>query len=204
MEDNKKLQDKNKIFIGSASETRTHHRSKYTPELAEEICASIVDGKSLSEIEKEGVLLDGKIVKISRDAIQAWKRTYPEFRFKLAAARDASDLGLFDKIQELCSIDLADIAKQVDVLTLALPLKVQLFTQRCNQLKEHISNIKWRLKILNPEKYGDRILQDLNFKDKINAISNEDLPKEILKVAKLTYSDINRILTIPKDGETKQ
>lgn len=178
--------------------------SKYCPEIVAAICAAIVDGKSASEIEKEGLTIDGKKVSISKDTITAWKQKYPEFRAELSFARDASDIGLFDKIQDLCSLDLADIAKIIDKLELALPLKVQLFTQRCNQIKEHISNIKWRLKILNPEKYGDRILQDLNFKDKINSLSNEDLPKEIMKVAQIAYSDISRILNVTKDSDKLQ
>ena len=185
-------------------EKKQHHRSKYSPELAEAICAHIVDGGTFAEIESVGVLVDDKKIKISKDTITIWKKSNPEFRRLLSQARDASDLGLFDKIQELCSTDLAEIASEIDTLTLALPLRVQLFTQRCNQIKEHISNIKWRLKILNPEKYGDRILQDVNFKDRINQLSNADLPKEILKVAKISYSDIQSILSNTTGANTKQ
>lgn len=178
--------------------------SKYCPEIVSAICSAIADGKSLSEIEKEGVIVNGALTRISKDSITAWKQQYAEFRRELSFARDASDIGLFDRIQELSNIDLADIAREVNKLQLDRPLKVQLFTQRCNQIKEHISNIKWRLKILKPEKYGDRILQDINYQEKIDNLSNEDLPKEILKVAGIAYSDIENILNNTKESDTKQ
>lgn len=185
-------------------ENKKKGNSKYYPEIVSAICSAIADGKSLSEIEREGVLVNDSRIKILKETVHSWKEKYPEFRRELSFARDASDIGLFDKILELSETDLGELAKEVDKRDLIAPLKVQLFTQLCNQLKERISNIKWRLKVLKPEKYGDRILQDINYQEKINSLSNDDLSKEILKVAELTYSDIENILKNTRENETKQ
>lgn len=172
---------------------KVSNNNKYCQEVAEEICARIADGDSESEIERSGLLIGDEKISISKDTITAWKRKHPEFRKMMADANAVSDIGIFNKIHDLGTIDLVAEALRVDALDLSLQLKTTLLTQMCNQNKERISNLWRRLKILKPEKYGDRIMQDINWKDKVDNMTNETLDKELKKVLDKAMSDISNL-----------
>lgn len=109
-----------------------HGNSKYTPEIAEYICTSLVNGKSLKEIcEQEGIP--------DRSTILRWTRENEDFAARCGQARiDQADY-MDDRILEVANnVEKGDIAP--DAARVA------------------ISALQWRASKLKPNVYGDRTI----------------------------------------------
>lgn len=109
--------------------------SKYTPELAKEICKRIMDGNSLSKIARQDDMP-------SRDSIHTWLANNTEFSDNYARACKIRRENRFE--------DLDEIVETIEDVQRAR-LKVDV--------------IKWQLSKEEPKKYGDKLDHTTNGKD---------------------------------------
>lgn len=109
--------------------------SKYTPQLANEICKRIMDGNSLSKIARQDDMP-------SRDSIHTWLANNSEFSDNYARACKIRRENRFE--------DLDEIVETIEDVQRAR-LKVDV--------------IKWQLSKEEPKKYGDKIDHTTNGKD---------------------------------------
>lgn len=133
--------------------------TKYTPELADEICSAIESSeKGLQHLCNENPHWP------ERANIFIWLRKYPEFQFKYTQAKESQVEVNVDYIQEMANephhyID--DIGNErVDV----------------SLLRVKIDALKWKAAKLKPKKYGDRIEIEQKTEE------NERLKAELLEL----------------------
>jgi hypothetical protein len=106
--------------------------SKYTDELAEEICDRIAKGESIKQIcaDKESGWLPGE------STVYRWLAENEGFRERYAHAREAQADGKFDQAWEIAH---TATAENVQVARL------------------QVDTIKWQAAKLAPKKYGDSL-----------------------------------------------
>lgn len=185
----------------------TQKKSKdtlYGPEIVEEICSRITEGDTLVEIAKSGLVHDS--------TIRTWKRKYPAFRDKLAIAYQSSADGIFNKIYEL-EFNLEDYAIYLDSLKTSEGKKLSpgaitaLINKKADMYKETVNNLKWRLKMLNPEKYGDRVFNDVNWKEKAAKLDNLQIDAQIktivTKAMQVIYTDTGNESRTNSESDSK-
>jgi len=103
----------------------------YTPELGDEICGELAEGKSLKRITEREEMP-------SRAVIYRWLRTYPEFLDNYARAKDDSSEALADDIEDIAE---GVLAKRYEP----------------NAARVAIDAKKWVAAKLKPKKYGDKV-----------------------------------------------
>jgi hypothetical protein len=110
----------------------TGRPSKYSEELAEEICDRIAKGESVKEIcaDKESGWLPGE------STVYRWLQENDGFRERYALAREAQADGEFDQAR---AIAMAATPETVQVARL------------------QVDTIKWRAAKLAPSKYGESV-----------------------------------------------
>ena len=109
--------------------------TKYSPQLANEICKRIMDGNSLSKIAKADDMP-------SRDSIHTWLANNTDFSDNYARACKIRRENRFEDLEEV-------VDKTEDVQRARLKVDV----------------IKWQLSKEEPNKYGDKIDMTTNGKD---------------------------------------
>lgn len=121
--------------------------TKYTPELADEICGLIASGKSLRSICESKEMPD-------KSNVFVWLAKYPEFQDQYARAREIQADVIFD--------EMTDIADDATNDFMEVKLKSGEIVMGVN--KEHIQRSrlridarKWVLGKMKPKKYGDKV-----------------------------------------------
>ncbi len=109
--------------------------SKYTPALADQICAEIADGKSLHSICKRKSMP-------SRDAVFSWLRLHQDFSDNYVRARQTLAAKEFEEMRDL---EARILAKEVDA----------------HAGRVVLDSMKWRLARMDPKVYGDRAQLDI-------------------------------------------
>lgn len=105
--------------------------SKYTDELAEQICLRIADGESMRRICRDADMPD-------KETIRRWKRENEAFRARFARAREDAADSYADRMLAYC-----DEFETADSLT------------RVQGLKEASQNLRWLAGVTKPRVYGD-------------------------------------------------
>jgi hypothetical protein len=103
-----------------------------TPELLEQICELIADGKSLRSICAEG--------KMEKKTIMRWLRDDHEFQAAYAQARQHSADAMAEQLQDLAQEALAS-------------------PERAQAVRVAADILKWTASKLKPKSYGERIEQ---------------------------------------------
>lgn len=112
---------------------RTGRPSDYSPNIADLICERLMDGESLRSICADENMP-------SKATVCRWLAAHDEFRDQYARAREAQADVMDDLI-----LDVANACKPE--------------TATADKVK--ISAYQWRASKLQPKKYGDRIMQDV-------------------------------------------
>ena len=105
--------------------------TKYTEEVAAEICKRLSDGESLRHICGSEHLPD-------RETIRRWLRDDESFRGRYARAREDSADAFADRMLSHC-----DDMEAADSMT------------RVQGLKESSQNLRWLAAVMKPRVYGD-------------------------------------------------
>lgn len=113
--------------------------SKYSQELADEICERLAKGRSLRQICTDEDMP-------GRSAVLRWLRDKEDFRSQYAHAREEQADFWADEIIEISDAPMSE------------PFEVQ-------QAKLRSDNRKWIASKLKPKKYGDRVQNDVNLGD---------------------------------------
>jgi hypothetical protein len=120
-------------------------QSKFTPELADEICLRLSNGETLRSICRD----EGKPSWVS---VYDWINKYPDFALRVAHARE---LG-YDAITQEC-LEIADTPIEgLKTVTDSNGIRLE----RADMIHHRKLQIETRLKLLkiwNPAKYGDRL-----------------------------------------------
>ena len=105
--------------------------SKYTDDLADEICARITEGESLNKICQDDHIPALKV-------IYSWLRKHEQFSNNYARAREEQADTYADKIQDIAQ---GALTKKYDA----------------NAARVAIDGYKWTASKLKPKKYGDKL-----------------------------------------------
>jgi len=111
----------------------------YTPAMADDICARLVDGESLRAVCRSESMPNVATV-------MRWIGDHERFREQYAKATEERAAGMFE--------DMLDIADSVDQDS-ACVAKARL----------QVDTRKWALSRMNPKKYGDKLTQELTGAD---------------------------------------
>ena len=126
-------------------------QTKFTPELAAEICRRLSDGPALGKICAE--------LGIGRTTVYDWQEEHPEFAEQIARARVRQADSMAEKhdaiVEKTASGEMPpDVARVV------------------------LGGLQWQAKVLNPKRYGERISAELTGKDggplKVVRVSGEE------------------------------
>lgn len=118
--------------------------SDYTPELADEICARIAEGRSLHTIAKDDDMP-------AEGTIYRWLFNHLEFQEKYARAREAQADVLAEEIRDIA--DTPIIGEKVTIKADGSQEVVQGDTIERSRLR--VDARKWLASKLKPKKYGD-------------------------------------------------
>lgn len=116
--------------------------TEYSQDMADQICARLIDGESLRAICRAEEMPGASTV-------FQWLNAQPTFVEQYTRARDIHAELKFDEIQEI-----ADDGKRDYVLTEAGPLVDHDHIARS---RLRVDTLKWRLARMAPKKYGDKL-----------------------------------------------
>jgi hypothetical protein len=134
----------------------------YSPELADELCTLIAEGKSIRQITE----LTGMP---SRRGVQYWLCRYPDFRKKYEDA-----MGLWAEFLAHEIIEIADDSSGDFIITEDGRRAVD--HENINRSRLKVDSRKWLLSKILPKRYGDRITTDMNIAVEPETLRN--LPDE--------------------------
>lgn len=117
----------------------------YTPELTDEICARIAEGRSLLSISKDEDMP-------AQATIYRWLFNNPKFQEKYARAREAQADVLAEEIR-----DIADTPIIGEKVTTKGETKETVTGDTVDRSRLMVESRKWLAMKLKPKKYGDRI-----------------------------------------------
>lgn len=124
--------------------------SKYTEEIAREICVQLALGRPLTKIVKDDGMPD-------LTTVYYWMDKHPEFSQRYARAREDQADTLADEIQAI-----ADETMLGERRVIKANGDVEITqTDMTEHRKIRIDARKWIASKLKPKKYGDRIQQDM-------------------------------------------
>jgi hypothetical protein len=143
----KKLEDKSKPKV-------TGRPSKYSPEMSDEICALLAEGKSVRFIgELDGMPVPSTIFK--------WLREIPEFSEQYEKAKEESADALVAEMLDIASEMPMIYEANADGNMVATKLDSAGIAR--NRLR--IDVIKWQASKLKAKKYGDKAIMEHTGKD---------------------------------------
>lgn len=122
-----------KAIDGAVVKRKVGRPSSYTQEIADEICARMIEGESLVSICKDDHIP-------SRVTVYDWMDAHPDFRTRCARAREGLADYLVDEIEELAR---------------------NTTEENYNSMKLKISTKQWRAMKMAPRLYGDRTVTEL-------------------------------------------
>lgn len=134
--------------------------SDYTPELAADICARIVDGQSLRSICKADDMPDVR-------SVFRWLALHDEFSHQYAQARDAQADTLADEL-----LDIADDATNdwMERETKNGWIERVVDAENINRSRLRVDTRKWIASKLKPKKYGDSTRHEHELSDSLEAL----------------------------------
>ena len=158
----------------------TGRPSKYTPELAKEICERISEGEPLRQICRDEHMPAWR-------TIYLWMHKDEDLHARIARARDIG----YDKMAEEC-LEIADTMQMGVKETITTDSKGKEFVSRSNEdmLGHRRLQIETRLKLLakfHPTKYGDKA-----------AKVEEDAPMEAEKEAKKILGEVIKSIELKR------
>jgi hypothetical protein len=120
--------------------------SDYTPEMADEICARIAEGRSLLSISKDEDMP-------AQGTIYRWLFNNTEFQEKYARAREAQADVLAEEIRDIADTPILG----EKVTTKADGVRETVTGDTVDRSRLMVESRKWLAMKLKPKKYGDRI-----------------------------------------------
>jgi hypothetical protein len=121
--------------------------SKYTAEVADEICERLADGESLRMICQAEEMPN-------RATVFRWLASNAEFRDQYALAREAQADALADEILDIADESAGDVVIDADG-------NERTDQERVARSKLRVDARKWIASKLKPKVYGERIQQDI-------------------------------------------
>lgn len=137
--------------------------SSYTPEIADQICAKLAEGKSLRSICKAESMPSARTV-------FAWLRQYPEFSQQYARAKEDCADALAEEMLDIADDGSNDWYEQQ--ITEGVVLKKP-DTEHINRSRLRVDTRKWIASKLKPKKYGEKL--DIAHSGSIETTSREAL-----------------------------
>jgi hypothetical protein len=132
----------------------TGRPSKYTPELTDEICALLAEGKSVRYIgDLEGMPVPSTIFK--------WLREIPEFSEQYEKAKEESADALVSEMLDIASE--MPMIQELDDKGNVRAIKLDSAGISRNRLR--VDTIKWYASKLKAKKYGDKAVMEHTGKD---------------------------------------
>lgn len=129
--------------------------TKYSQELADNICSQLAMGLSLRTVCKgEGMP--------AMETIFSWFRKYKEFSEQYAKAKEESADALFEETIDIADDSLEDAKKYVGPGSSAI----------VNAYRLKVDTRKWMMSKMKPKKYGDKLDMTTNGKDLPTPILN--------------------------------
>ena len=149
--------------------------SKYSQELAKEICIRLGLGESLREICRDELMPD-------KSTIMRWLATYEEFRDQYASAREAQADYYAEEIIEIADDGSNDwMERKRGDETIEVENHEVL-----NRSRLRVDTRKWLMARMSPKKYGDRVMQEVTGKDggpiETTETPTRDLARAVLAV----------------------
>lgn len=131
--------------------------SKYTQELADQICAELARGKSLRTILGTGGVddTDEQRALPSIATIFTWFRTYPEFLEQYARAKQESADAMSDEILDISDDGTNDWMEDQYMKGKSPGWKVN--GEAVQRSKLRVDTRKWLMAKMKPKKYGDQL-----------------------------------------------
>jgi hypothetical protein len=133
----------------------------YTPEIADELCALIADGKSIRQITE----LPGMP---SRRAVQYWMSRHPDFREKYECAMMLLAEFWAHEIIEIADDSGGDYVTNGDG-------RQALDHDNINRARLKVDARKWLLSKILPKRYGDRVHADVTVRRDMRDLSETEL-----------------------------
>jgi hypothetical protein len=161
----------------------------YSPELADEVCALVAEGKSLRQVTE----LPGMP---SRRAVQYWLSRFPDFREKYECA-----MMLLGEFWAHEIIEIADDSSGDFIITEDGRRAVD--HENINRSRLKVDSRKWLLSKILPSRYGDRIQADVNVgvePEALRAMSPEKQKERVLEL--LAYAATLQPPGAPVEAET--
>lgn len=161
--------------------------TKYTPQIAAEICTLISNGMSVRQMLKA----DEKIGRLpSQATIYEWLIVHPEFAEQYARAREDQADTLADEILQIAD-ETPDTEPVIDRRTGEL-IRMELSNSYIQWQRNRIDARKWTAMKLKPKKYGDRTV--------IAGDKENPLQSEIVVTAKDAMNTIVEHLQLKKQN----
>lgn len=136
--------------------------SKYTQEIADEICDRLTKGESLVKMCDDEHMPNPATV-------YRWLAVHDSFREKYTSAREAQADAIFDEILDIADDGRNDWMENVDDEGAVLGYKFNGEAARRSQIR--IDARKWMAGKLRPKKYGDKL--ELEHSGSIENVSKE-------------------------------
>ena len=161
--------------------------TKYTPQIAAEICTLISNGMSVRQMLKA----DEKVGRLPCQAtIYEWLIVHPEFAEQYARAREDQADTLADEILQIAD-ETPDTEPVIDRRTGEL-IRMELSNSYIQWQRNRIDARKWTAMKLKPKKYGDRTV--------IAGDKENPLHSEIVVTAKDAMNTIVEHLQLKKQN----
>jgi len=139
-----------------ATKAKTGRPSDYLPEVAADICARLADGESLRKVcERPGMP--------NKATVFRWIAQHEEFRDQYAKAAETRADAIFEEM-----FDIADEATEESAAVAKARLR--------------IDTRKWALARMNPKKYGEKVMQDVDLKSSDGSMSPKPTTIQLLPV----------------------
>ena len=146
-----KVRTKAKVKLKDKIKKKNGRPSDYTPELADNICAQLADGKSMRTVCKPASMPN-------KATVFKWLRTNEEFNDQYVKAKEESADAMTDEI-----LDIADNATNdwMETSSEGGGKAYKLNGEAVQRSRLRIDSRKWLASKLKPKRYGDKIQQEI-------------------------------------------
>lgn len=152
---------------------KTGRPTTYTPELADEICALLAEGKSLRSICRSPLMPAASTVFL-------WLRTHDVFSEQYARAKEESADALAEEL-----LHIASTPKKGKIITTKKIGEDEEVTVKVEDMLGHrrlqIDTIKFLMAKMKPKKYGDKLTLDGGLKNENNHRFTEMTDDELIE-----------------------
>lgn len=133
--------------------------SDYSPELAETICARLIEGESLREITEKDENMP------HRTTVLRWLILHEEFRTQYAIARELQAEGDLDDVVEIADDSSCDLGFKETTDASGKSAKPVFLNDHVNRARLRIDTRLKRAEKMHPKKYGPLVKQEIAGKD---------------------------------------